>query len=167
MSDPSRQTEYSILFPFESDQFDIVTAELRSPLLDSELIPSKSLRIEINTDPQLADDSGFLLDSFQIHSLHEFIGSLPFVRSTLERELPRDQEQWDPQGMSVRDDLWSAVQIQSLRLWSRREAISTKSLPGHAVISSFFELALDCEWDSEHIITASFCDGEFMDLDHS
>lgn len=148
---------YSISFADRPDPIDVVPAVLKSPMLIAALHPQRSIAVSFATEPNRGNSAVvFTLDSFHIDSLVSYLKSQEYVRKTLEMELPRDQEEWDPDGEAIRGDVWNWTKVKLLRFGLRRRRSDV----------SAFELVLDCDWDQEHVIVASFRDGRFVDLNH-
>jgi hypothetical protein len=160
-------------------------ALLTSPALDPLMHPAAKVPVIVNSQRNVADARcATRLDPFQRESLHEYLRLQQYVRETLERELPRDQEQWDPEGEPVCGDVWSWVRVHYLEIrplnvpepsevkrWSK-SGLSDDEIARILAASdtpqtrSFFRITLRCDWDTEHPLEAEFRDGAFVKLLH-
>lgn len=161
-----------------------VEGEVTSPALDPLMHPEGKLAVRIETAGRETDGkSGFVLDSFQLRSLLDYLRLQDYVRETLDRELPLHQEVVDPEGDPVRGDVWSWARVRSLQLRSRelptgRLVENLRSL-GHSArdikdlvpppeppkTRSSFVVTIDCNWDQDHGREARFRDGVFVGFD--
>jgi len=168
---------------FEGSDYDGV---LTSPLLDPTMHPDRAAAVYIV--PQggvVGSDGEAQLDPFQHASLVEYLSSQRYVRETLEREIPIDQEEWDPDGPSVRGNIWAFIEI--LRVVFRlRQVPKPADLEKYKArfgedsedfqvmlaaadtpqTRSFFTVTIKCSWDDEHRLEAEFRDGKFRFLTH-
>lgn len=148
---------YSISFVGQPDPINVVPAVLKSPMLIAALHPQGSAALRFATEPDRRISAVvFTLDSFHIDSLIRYLKAQEYVRKTLEKELPKDQQDWDPGGEAIRGDVWNWTKVRSLRLGLRQ---------GRKELSAF-HLELDCDWDQEHVVVASFRNGRFVELNH-
>src|SRR2546423_1994202 len=94
-----------------------IRGSVTSPSLDPHMHPRGKVRVFILTKRKLErGKKGFILDSFQLRSLQEYLRIQDYIRQTLERELPVDQEAVDPEGEPVRGDVWSWARVRYLDL---------------------------------------------------
>jgi hypothetical protein len=159
-----------------------VAAELISAALDPVLHPDGRVRVELSTVAPAADKAmGFVLDSFHVDSLLEYLRSQPRVRRSLDAALPRDWAEWDRKGFARRkSDHWAEAEVVSLDL--RRRYVPTpeflarlkaKGMSARDVesdgpdVRTAFTLTLKCNWDEEHLLRAEFRNGKLVELDHA
>jgi hypothetical protein len=183
----ARVPEYELLIRGGINSADErIDAELKSPALDRAMYPTGVVAVEINTDVGKKPHPHAVLDAFHVGSLIEFVRGQARIREALERALVRDRAEWDPDAPKLKkpDQIWSSAKVQSLELRRRQEV--TAELEAHfrhllppkaaeaelaahgddAATRTVFTVVLECDWDDEHSVRASFRNGKFVDLDH-
>ena len=162
-----------------------IDAELKSPALDRAMHPKGVVRVEINTDVGKKPHPHAVLDAFHVGSLIGYVRGQTGIRKALEQALKRDHAEWDPDGPKLTPEkIWSSAKVESLELRRRQEitaeleahlrhmlppTLAEAELAAHgddAATRTVFTLVLECDWDDEHSVRASFRDGKFVDLDH-
>ena len=162
-----------------------IEAELKAPALDPAMHPKGALRVNLNTDVGKKPHAYAVLDAFHIESLIAYVRGEAGIRKALEQALKRDQAEWDPDGPKLTpDQVWSRAKVESLELRRRQEItpelekhlrhvlpkkIAELELAAHgddASTRTVFTVVLECDWDDEHSVRASFRNGRFVDLDH-
>lgn len=160
-----------------------VEAVVRSEALDRSMHPDGTVEVYIFTKRATADGkSGVVLDSFQLHSLQQYLRNQDDIRQSLERELAADQEQVDPAGEPVRGYVWSWAEVRGieLRLRDLNNPEANERLrgigfmvdeyqkfappPESPATRTFFVLRLKCDWRMDHPLVAIFRDGKFVSL---
>lgn len=159
-----------------------IKAQLRSPLLDAKLHPEGQIDVAMISKGRVIQSvAGFVLDSFQIQSVLDYLRMQKKVRRTLERELAKDQKSWDPEGESVRGDVWAWAKLECLKInprhipnpqefkkskmrFSAYEIRQIMAASDTLETRSCFSVAISCDWDREHGREAVFRDGNFTEL---
>lgn len=161
----------------------VIRGFVTSQALDGSMHPRNRISVYILSKRSSGGrKKGLVLDSFQLESLVEYLRLQEYVRETLERELPRDQEEVDPDGEPVRGDVWSWARVRELELRLRdlhnpqtfkhlKEAglnaeAHERELPAaeKPETRTLFVIRLECDWSPDHTLEATFRDGKFVNL---
>jgi hypothetical protein len=176
-------SEYQLTFADKPDPAGIMQATLVALGLSETLHLTGTATVNIYPSRERSKKRGFVLDSFEIKSLEDYIRLQSSIVDVLESELPRDQEKWDPKGKSVRGSLWKSARVDSLELRRRdvaspdlvaelRESLTDDELKQElaayddVATISIFTVVLECDWDEEHQVRAEFRNGALLRLDH-
>ena len=166
-----------------SDRAEVVR-ELTSPMLDRNMHRDGKVALYIAIKAgAVGDNVGFILESFQLESLVEFLRNQAYIRETLEKELSRHQEVTDPDGEPISGDVWASARVTTLKLrsWDLRTPRAIRQLenagrtleeieellpaPEDPRTRTVFVVALECDWSLDDDVEATFRDGKFVDFD--
>jgi hypothetical protein len=158
MKPPSAEFELSVNEASGPPEGMEVEGVLRSVALDPGMHPDGTLEVFIATRLREGGPTGsYLLDSFHIRSLLEYLNNQSDIREVLEHALAADQEEIDPEGDPIRGEVWSWAEVESLHLRQREG-------PEEEGMKTFFELTIRCDWLTDHFLEATFRDGKFVEL---
>jgi hypothetical protein len=172
--------EYDLAFTSGFDPLALgAQAELTSDRLDGLMHPSGSVRVDFITRPAGPEGGpGFLLHSFQIDSMMEYLRSQAAIRLAIQGELVRDRATHGPKRRQRKDeDVWKDAEVLFLELRERSvphpEGLARlkKSMPklriediiAHSdkpATRSSFTVVVKVEWDDEHWRRVGFSDGK-------
>ena len=143
----------------EDDGYD-VEADLKSPVLDRAMHAKGKVRLRLSRErPEPGTrKKGFALDPYPAASVEWYLQSQAGVRQTLETQLSKHQEEFDPEGDPIRDEVWEWVEVLCVDLDAK--PARHKGRPSR----SSLRVVLDCDWEQEHTVVAEFRDGTFVKL---
>jgi hypothetical protein len=173
---------YELRFSGEVDEIlNLVMVQLISPHLDSVIHPAQSATIQIPAEESTADKTSFVLDSFQIESILDYLRAQSEIRAVLEPHLVHDRQEWGAGDSGDDDDIWQEIDFLYLAPEERRvrtaqqladlktampdvnfEQVSAEA--GHPEMRSSFTVTLKTAWDDEHERWLQFRDGKFIKM---
>src|SRR5947209_1244250 len=113
---------YRFIFskPGAADSIERGEAQLTSPALDSRMHKTKSVLVVFGFDSENSQAGKIALDSFQLHSLSEYLRNQKRVREALEKALDRHRVQWDLIALGSGARVWKDVRIAAVYIDIRR-----------------------------------------------
>ena len=130
---------------------------LHSVHLDPQMHPGGTLTVRLDRDPAESGARLEAVSAVQDQTLLFYLRRQPAIRKALEAALAAQQEDFDPDGQSVRGDVWTWARL--LRLEFITPGPRRKNPPKAA-----FTLYLDCDWEKEHVVAATFEDEKLKPL---
>jgi hypothetical protein len=158
-----------------------VIADLGSPLLSQIMHKRDTVRLHIGTDFSTANSKAFLLDSFHIESITEYLRSQARVQRKLNSVLKEDRNIWDVEKRFEHGDIWGQVELMYLEVdlphIQTEESMANlkKFIPNIPIevvkehsdkrdTKSTFTVVLKVPWDDQHWRMVTFRDGRFDGL---
>lgn len=135
-----------------------VDFHLHSAHLDPDMHPAGTLTVNLDRDPEAPGARVPAVPIEQDQTLFFYLRKQKLIRQKLEAALADQQQRFDPDGESVRGDVWAWARL--LRLEFEPISPRRKNPPRHA-----FSLYLDCDWEQEHVVVATFEDEKLKPLD--
>lgn len=161
-----------------------VEGTLTSPMLDPKMHPTGKLPVHIATRRSGTNsEDGFVLDSFQLGSLLNYLCRQRSIREALEKSLAAHQEMVDPTGEPVVGDVWSWAEVLSihLRLRDLNNPQADERLralgfrideykkyappPEPPQTETFVAVRLTCDWSPDHTHEVTFRNGVIVGLE--
>lgn len=137
-------------------------ATLISAHLDSVIHPTGRLSVNFEASGETEKDGSFRIESFQIHSLLDYLDNQSSIRQLAEQTLTEARSDWLRRWEVQVGDIWSDSCFSEIWLPCAKH---NQFDGGGPQTRSMYILVFKVQWDDEHVTrTLKFRDNEFVSL---